>query len=178
MERDRGLATRRLAVSAVLSALGVVLLWGGAAFQVMDLAMAAIASFLVVFAVIEIRGAYPFLICAVTAVLSLLLLPIKTPALAYAAFFGYYPIVKAALERRLRAALAWVVKVVAFALGGAAALLVAAKVLLMDLSALYADWWIILLAAPVFVLYDVGLTRVISAYLCRWRGRFRFLKLH
>ena len=178
MQRDRGLATRRLAVSAVIAALGVVVLLVGAVLQVMDLAMAAIASLLVVFAVIEIRGAYPFLIYAVTAVLSLLLLPVKTPALAYAAFAGYYPMLKAVLERRLRPVLAWTVKIAVFAVGGALALLVAAKILLMDLSALYAEWWIFLITVPVFVLYDVGLTRVISAYLNRWRGRFQFLKLH
>lgn len=178
MQRGRGLATRRLAAAAVISALGVVLLWVGSILQVLDLAMAAIVSLLVVFAVIEIRGPYPFLIYAVTSVLSLLLLPVKTPALAYAAFAGYYPMVKAVLERRLARPLSWVVKTVIFVVGVALALLVAVKVLLQDPSVLLAERWVLLLAIPVFVLYDIGLTRMITAYLRRWQGRFRFLNLH
>ena len=98
MRTQSGRATRRLAVSAMLAALGVVLLLLGSFVEVLDLSMAAIASMLVVFAVIEMSRRYGVLIYAVTAVLSLLLLPTKTPALVYAAFAGYYPVLKAVLE--------------------------------------------------------------------------------
>ena len=175
--RERGKTTRRLVVSALLSALGVVLLMLGSLVQVLDLSMAAIVSLFVVFAVIEIRGPYPWLIYIVTSVLSLLLLPIKTPALVYAAFAGYYPIFKSVLERRLRAPVAWVLKIVLFGIALAVAVVVAAKVLLMDLTWVLANWWIFALAVPVFVLYDVGLTRLICAYFDRLQDRFRFLKL-
>ena len=43
--------------------------------------MAAIASLLVVFGVIEIGGKYPMLIYTVTSVLAILLLPVKTASL-------------------------------------------------------------------------------------------------
>ena len=64
--------TRALTVSAVLCALGVILLAFGALFQVLDLTMAVVASILVIFAVIELGGKYPYLIYAVTALLSVL----------------------------------------------------------------------------------------------------------
>ena len=83
-----------MTVCAMLSALGVVLLLIGSFVEVMDLSAAAIASLLCVFAVIEYGGASPWLIFAVTSVLSMVLLPTKTPALMYLAFFGYYPIIK------------------------------------------------------------------------------------
>ncbi len=165
-------------MSAVISALGVVLLMLGSLVQVLDLSMAAIVSLFVVFAVIEIRGPYPFLIYVVTSVLSLLLLPVKTPALVYAAFAGYYPILKCVLEGRLPRLWAWVLKTVIFCAGVAVAVLVAGWLLLMDLSWLLANWWVLLVSIPVFLLYDVGLTRLISAYLNRWHARFRFLNLH
>ena len=178
MRGDGGKATRRLAVSAVISALGVVLLFLGSLIQVLDLSMAAIVSVLVVFAVIEIRGPYPFLIYTVTSVLALLLLPVKTPALIYALFAGYYPILKGVLEGHLSKPLAWALKVLVFCVGAAAAVLVAAKVLLVDLTWAFANWWIFLLLIPVFVIYDIALTRLISGYLNRWRTRFKFLNLH
>ena len=178
MRSKRGNATRRLAVSAVMAALGVVFLFLGSLVQVLDLSMAAIVSLFVVFAVIEIRGPYPFLIYAVTSALSLLLLPTKTPALVYVLFVGYYPMVKSVLEGHLPRAAAWVVKVLIFCAGAAAAVFVAGKILLMDLSWLFVNWWVFLLLVPIFLLYDIALTRLISGYVNRWHTRFKFLKLH
>ena len=129
-------ATRRLAVSAVLAALGVVLLLLGSLVQVLDLSMAAIASLLVVFAVIEIGGKYPILIYLVTSVLSLLLLPVKTAALIYFVFAGYYPILKAVLEGRLAKPLAWCLKIAICCAAVAAGLFAAGKLFFMDLREL------------------------------------------
>ena len=175
--RGRGAATRRLTVSAMLVALGVVLLGLGAMVEVLDLSMAVIVSILAVFAVIEMSRGYAVLIYAATSVLSLLLLPAKTPALIYAAFAGYYPILKAILEGKLPRALAWVVKTAIFCLGVGAVLLIGARVLIMDLSWVFANWWFLLLLPPVFLLYDFALTRLISAYLLKWRPRLRLPKL-
>ena len=177
MRTKSGRATRRLTVSAMLAALGVVLLWLGAQVEVLDLSMAAIASMAVVFAVIEMDRRYAMLVYGVTAVLSLLLLPVKTPALIYAAFAGYYPVLKAVLEGKLPRGAAWCVKTISFCAGVAVALLVGAKVLLIDLTWLWANRWYLLLTLPVFLLYDVALTRLISAYLHKWRGRLRLPKL-
>jgi len=166
-------ATRRLTASAILAALGVVLLLLGSFVQVLDLSMAAIASILVVFAVIEIGGKYPMLIYAVTSVLSLLLLPVKTAALIYFVFAGYYPILKAVLEGRLTKPVAWLLKVVIFGAAVAVGLFAAGKLFFMDLSWIFANWWFLLCLLPVFVLYDIALTRLISAYLGKWRDRLR-----
>ena len=73
--------TKYLTVSAMLAALGVVLLSLGAMVEVLDISVAVLASLLTVYAVIEMGGAYPWLIWLVTSVLSLLLLPQKTPVI-------------------------------------------------------------------------------------------------
>lgn len=177
MRTESGRTTRRLAVSAMLAALSVVLLWIGSLVEVLDLSAAAIASMLVVFAVIEMSYRYGMLVFAVAAVLSLLLLPVKTPALIYAAFAGYYPVLKALLEGRLPRPIALCLKVLVFCAGVALALFVGGKVLLMDLTWLWANWWYLLLTVPVFLLYDFALTRLISAYLQKWRARLRLPKL-
>lgn len=172
MSREKK-TTRRLAVSAVLAALGVVLLLLGSLVQVLDLSMAAIASLLVVFAVIEIGGKYPILIYLVTSVLSLLLLPVKTAALIYFVFAGYYPILKAVLEGCLAKPLAWCLKIAICCAAVAAGLFAAGKLFFMDLSWIFANWWFLLCLLPIFVLYDVALTRLISAYFRKWRARLR-----
>lgn len=167
--------TRALTIAAALSALSVVLLAIGSLLQVLDLTMAVLASFFVILAVIELGGHYPYLIYVVTAVLGMLLCPSKTAPLFYLCFVGYYPIIKACLEAKLPRVLAWVIKIVIFNAGLALALFLAIKVF--TALVVPATWYYLLLPllTPVFLLYDVALTRVITAYLLRWRQRFTFL---
>ena len=167
--------TKRLTVCAMLSALGVVMLWIGSMLEIAELSMAVIASLLCVIAVIEYGGAAPWLVYTVTGILGLVLLPNKGIAATYLVFFGYYPIVKEKLERHSRV-LRWVWKELIFHV----ALLVLAAVwkwLLMPTVEM--KGWIfylalLLLAEVAFVLYDIALTRLISFYVYRLRKRVRW----
>lgn len=174
--RGRSSATRKLTAAALLAAFGVVLLGLGALVEVLDLSMAALASLFVVFAVIELGGAYPYLVYGVTAVLSLLLLPSKTPALIYALFAGYYPILKAVFEKHLPRGVALLCKVVVFNAGLALAVFLALKFFTPAADSAFGwKYWLLLIGTPVFLLYDVALTRLITFYLQRLGDRFRFL---
>ena len=168
--------TKRLTVCAMLSALGVVLLWLGSAVEVVDISMAVIASLLCVFAVIEYGKGAPWLVFAVTAVLSLLLLPQKTPAVTYLLFFGYYPILKEKLERSNRV-VSWLLKELIFN-AALALMLLSSHFLLMAAtpieSMLVYYGALVIMAEIAFPLYDIALTRLISLYLFRLRKRFRF----
>ncbi len=174
MERNRK-STRYLAISAVLCALGVILLAVGSLLQVLDLSMAALASLLVIFAVIELGGKYPYLIYVVTSVLALLIVPQKTAPLAYVCFGGFYPIIKAKLEGKLSAVPAWIVKVLIFNAGLAVAVLISFKLFAAFEVSNTVYYWLLPLCTVVFVLYDMALTKLITAYLTRWRHRFTFL---
>lgn len=166
--------TKKLTVCSMLCALGVVLLLLGSFIEVMDIAMAALASLLCIFAVVEYGGAAPWLVYAVTGVLSLILLPNKTPAAMYVVFLGYYPIIKEKLEM-LKKPIAWLLKELVFN-AALVALLVVAKFLLMP--TVNDPWWlyvaVVVLAQAVFVLYDIALTRLITFYLIKLRHRFKF----
>lgn len=167
--------TKYLTVSAMLSALGVVILSLGALAEVLDVTTAILASFLIIYAVIELGGAYPWLIWIVTSMLGILLLPQKTPALFYALFAGFYPILKEKLER-LRGIVAYPLKLLVFhlSLGG---IVLAARLLVPSLLEPEALWWmpaaLYLGALLCFVVYDVALTRLISYYLIKLQKRFR-----
>jgi hypothetical protein len=87
-------SAKRVALSAILCTLGVLFLYIGSVLEILDLTMGALASVIVIFSVIEMGGKSPYLIYAVTSVLSLLLLPNKFPAFLYFAFAGIYPILK------------------------------------------------------------------------------------
>ena len=168
-------ATRALAVSAVLSALGVVLLALGSLIEVLSLTVAVIASICVIFTVIELGGKYPYLVFAVTATLGMLLAPGKSAPLAYLCFLGWYPILKAILERHLPPLWCWVVKILVFNAGLAVLLVITLKVLTLYTVPHLWYYAFLPLFTPVFVLYDVALTRLISLYLRKWHDRFSFL---
>ncbi len=174
MKRDQiRRRTKCLTVSALLAALGVAILALGSLLDTLDLSVAALASFFCVYAVIEMRGGYPWMIWAVTSGLAFLLLPQKSPALFYL-LLGFYPMIKERIERLPRVA-AWVVKLAWLHLAGAAAIL-AFRFLLAPNAAFESRVWMLALfyVAVVFcfVLYDIAMTRLITFYLLRLKGRF------
>ena len=158
----------------MFSALGVILLYLGSIVEVVDISMAVIASLFCVLAVIEYGKGTPWMVFLVTAVLSLLLLPNKSPAVYYAFFFGFYPILKAYFER-LDKVRAWIFKEITFNVC-LAVMIVLIKLLFMPSVSIPFMMYVIavLLCEGVFVLYDIALTRLITFYMFRLRHRFKF----
>lgn len=174
--RGNSYSTKRLTMCAMLGALGVVMLYLGALIEVIDISMAVIASLLCVIAVIEYGGSAPWMIYGVTAILSVLLLPNKTPALFYALFFGFYPILKEKYEKKTMV-VAWILKFITFNISLAVMGVAVVYLVLGTNSALLNPIYIgivVLLAEAVFVLYDIALTRLISFYIISLRRRFKF----
>ena len=166
--------TRVLALCSLMSALGVVILYLGALIEVLDLSMAVVASLLVIVAVIELGGIYPWLVYAVTATLSLLLIPNKFGAVVYFAFAGFYPIIKEKLERT-PGVLCLVLKFAVFNLC-LLAMYGVASLLLLTQHLEYALWAIAVTLNLLFVLYDIALTRLIGAYVYVWRKKLKIDK--
>ena len=181
--------TKKLTLGAVLAAMGVVMLTVGGLVEVLDLSMAALASFFCIFAVIEMGKGYPIMIYLSTGILAVLLMPQSLSGWIYLLFFGYYPIVKEKLEN-LPKTFAWALKIIVFNL---AVTLYAAicyflffgelELLLTEFSSLFGmNSGGILIAIIyailnlVFAIYDFALTRLITLYLVRLRRKFRFLK--
>ena len=192
MARGISQKTKKMTAGALLAAMGVAVLFVGSLFETLDLTMAAAASFLCVFAVIELGGAYPIMIYVITGLLSVILMPHKMSGWFYILFFGYYPIIKEKLER-LSKPVAWLIKLAV--LNGALWISVAvayflflgpdqSKTVMDAFSSIFGDssigTWVAgvmyVLVNVVFIVYDVALTRLITVYLVRLRHKIRFLK--
>ncbi len=165
-------STKRLTVASMLCALCFVLMLVGSFIDVMDLSAAALSSFIVIFAVIELRGAYPTLIWAVSSLAALLLLPNKLPAIYFLMFFGWYPIVKNIFEK-LPQILSWILKTVSFALAFGIMLYVGEFFIGTDGNASELTVWLVIIGTGVFVIYDIALTKIITAYMRVWRHKLR-----
>ena len=103
---------KRIVVSGVLVALSVIILYLGCAIEVLDITMSAMVSLLVVVIVIEMGYSYAWLTYIATAILSVLLLPQKSPAIFYACFMGFYPILKSYIERIGSGLVRWIIKLI------------------------------------------------------------------
>ena len=163
--------TKLLTVGAMLSALGVIVLALGSVFQTLDLTTAALAAFFCVYAVIEMGGAYPWMIWAVISLLGLILLPQKSPAIMFL-FIGCYPILKEKFEKK-KPWLCWVLKIVTFSLM-AGLFLLTVRIFFPDELILSMSWMLVAsyaVALVTFVVYDYALTKVITLYLLRLRER-------
>lgn len=162
-----------LAVSAVLSALGVVVMLLGTVISVLDLTMVAIASIFVFFAILEMGSPYQYLIYVTTSVLSMLLLPDKFSAVLYVIFGGIYPVLKQKLEK-LPTILSWVLKAVYFN-----AVLVGAVLGAKYLFGVEEEELTLVLFAVgniAFFMYDIAMTKLITYYLLGLRKKFRIDK--
>lgn len=167
--KESRLRIKRLTVCALLSSLGVVILYFGALLDVFELCVVALAAMLIVPVVIEYGRGYPWGIYLATSILSLLLLPQKMPGATYL-LFGFYPILKAYLERLPRP-VAFALKQVAFVL--VEGLYIAASYFIIGIEKmpLWYDATLIVLGFITLNLFDIALTRLITLYLRRYRTR-------
>lgn len=160
--------TKKLALAAILSALGVVILLLGSIITVLDLTAVALASILIMIAVIEIGGAYPYLIWLVTGALSMLLLPDKFGALVYLVFGGVYPIFKAMYER-LHPVVSWVLKFSTFNVMLILMILIGSYVMGLTDTGLAFTLPVFALCNFTFFIYDIATTHLITLYLVKLR---------
>ena len=169
-------SSRIIAFSSILSALSVVLLFLGSATQILDLSCAALASIAVVFTVIEFGGIWPYLIYAVTSVLSLILLPDKFAAIVYTAFAGYYPMIKLAVEKLRRLPVEWLIKTAVF--NAALSVIIAASRFVFHIpdETVAFTWIVYAVSNAVFILFDIALSRLITLYMVNLRHRLKFFK--
>ena len=163
-------STKRLTLCAVLTARGVVVLSLGSLLEVLDLSAAALAGMLVVIVVIEVGGPWPWLVWAATGFISLLL-PLKTAAVFYLIFAGYYPILKEKIEKLRSRLLRWAIKLFFMNAALTLVILVTSYVLTLPDAALDWTWLLYLLGNIAFVLFDIAMTRLITLYLLRWRRK-------
>lgn len=176
MARRKTSFDKKIVVAGVLAALSVIILYLGCAIEVLDLTMSAIVSLLVVVIVIEMGYKYAWLTYIATAILSILLLPQKSPAIFYACFMGFYPIIKSYLERINSALVRWIIKLVV----GNAALALMFILMSLFLPDEFEGGWLMLvtylLGIIAFLMYDVALSKLITLYFVRIRERIKIYK--
>lgn len=180
----KGLSTAaKTAIGGMVVALSVVILLP-TAFEILVYALPAMAGMLTMVCVIELGKSWSLGVYFATSTIGLLLVPNKEAVVMYVAFFGYYPIVKALLESKLPKLPEYIIKFAVFNASVLLAYILLIKVFGMPFDEVMgisdnASWS--RLAVPimlgmgnvVFIVFDLALTRVATAYLAVWQRRFK-----
>lgn len=149
------------ALCAVLAALGTVLLYAGSIPGKLDIAAAVLSSVCVAIACLETGYRKALLVYAAISVISLFLLPQKTAAILFSAFFGYYPVVKIYAEWKMGMLKSYVVKY-AFLNSAVVLMLVAVQFFVKVHIVICAA--VLVLSGIMLPLYDLVLSKLIKIY--------------
>ena len=168
--------TKKISVCAMLTALGVVILYIGSVTDIMDLSVSLLASLGVLFAIAELGGKYAFAVYTGTSVLSFILVPNKWIAVYFVMFFGIMPITKRLFEKTGKI-FSWFLKMAAFN----------AEIFAFYFIAREFDFFaetesglpyllvMLLLANVSFTLADIAYTLLLREYYRKYRARIRKL---
>lgn len=126
----------KTAFGGILTALSVVLMFLTGVIPFLTFALPALAGALLILIVMEIGSKWALCVYAAVSILSLLVVADKEAAMMYAAFFGYYPVIKSFLESKLPRVFEWIVKFLIFN----AAMVLAYLVIILCSGCLWMRW--------------------------------------
>ena len=156
-------STKKIARLSVLTALGAVFLLLANVLPAGRLALLAVSSFPVCMALLMYGRGWATGVYILISILGMLIFP-GTAAIAFAAFFGYYPVLKSILERMHNTTLVWVLKYALYAIVFALYWFLASRMLLAEASAMPV-YLLALGGAVAFYVYDRCYSMLIQFYL-------------
>ena len=169
--------TFNMALSGVISALGVVIMMITAIIPTATYAMPAMAGLIAIVIVIEINKKYALASYLVVSVLSLLLAPDKEAVAFYILFFGYYPIYKQIIESKIKFRwLQWLLKISVFTVSAVAVYYIAILILGVPadefvLFGVNLPLLFLLAGIVVFIIFDYAMSGVIATYVTKFRKK-------
>lgn len=172
--------TNKITLSAIMAALAMAFMLVSY-FPYLTYAIPAIAGLFIMITVIE-NGCKWALGAYLSSAVLVFLTAEPESGIMYVAFFGYYPIIKALLERIRKPFIEWPVKIIIF--NGAVLLvyMVLAKAMNIDMEGMgtfmkYGTAVLLAAGNVVFVVYDIAVSRMASVYISVVRPKLkRFLK--
>lgn len=168
--------SKKITLCSLTAALSVVIMFTGY-FPYLTYAIPALAGIFMMIPLIECGLSWSFATYAVSSVIIFITGETESKVL-YVLFLGYYPIVKSVIEKINKQAIEWILKLLCF--NTAIVIFYYVSSFLFSISydefnlygkyAVYAFWF---LCNIVFVLYDIGISRVASYYMLNLHNKIK-----
>ncbi len=172
----------KCAIGGIVAALSLVMMISVAIIPFLTYALPAAAGILILLVVIAIDNKWAFGVYAAVSILAMLLVADKEVSVMYAAFFGYYPIVKSIFEKRLPKVLSFILKVLLFISTMLVSYYLMIKLMGLEINELeefgmMAVPMLIGMGLVAFIFYDFVLSRLVLIYNSKWKKYFhRYFK--
>ncbi len=166
----------RVAFCGLITAFALALMFATGLIPVGTYAFPCFAGMLLVAVVIEFGARWALAAFAAVSLLSFFLSGDKEAVVYFIAFFGFYPILKSAIERLKSKVLQYVIKYAVFTACIVAAFFVCKFVLMIPdeeftLFGVYLPWVFLAGAEAFFFLYDLCVSLVVRDYVLKIRGK-------
>ncbi len=173
----------KIALGAVFMALSTIFMMATSVIPIASFAFPAVAGALLVVVNIEVGRKWALLVYAGVSLLSLFISSDHTAIVSFIVFFGYYPIIKGAIEKIGKKWLEWILKMLLFNAAIIAGILLTILLFGMDILMMeYSEFTVaglgvfILACEVVFVVFDIALTRLITLLIYRILPKMRRLR--
>lgn len=168
----------KVAFGGIVTGVSIVIMFLTGVIPTLTYALPAIAGALLIAVSIEIGPKFAGVVYFAVSVLSLLVVADKEAAVMYAAFFGYYPIVKGIIEKKTNGTVSWIIKYIIFNISVISAFFIVSKVFMISYEEVeflgkYSLPVLLLIGNIVFAFYDIALTRILSVYIYNWRKHIK-----
>ncbi len=169
----------KVSLGGIVSALCLVLMFLTAVFPPLNITLPLFAGMLMTVVAIEVSPSWAWVTYATVAILSFFITPDKEAAIFFTFFFGFYPILKDTLEKIKSKILKWLLKFVVFNI--AIVIIYQLTVKLLGTVDLIEEFGfmkqfmlpgLIIMFNGIFILYDITLSMVKTAYLKWFRPTF------
>ena len=177
--QKRSSESRKIALSGVFGSLAAVLMLMGGILPLATYVAPALAGILIVPVAIEFGIKTGYVLYAAIGLLSLFVVPDKEMSLIFVFFLGFYPLLKASIERMRSRAAQWAVKLAVFnacIVGILFLFPIGAVVEEFESMGIPFTGLLLLMGNVTFVIYDVAVARIIGLYCARFRARL--MKMH
>ncbi len=168
--------TKKLTLCGIMASLAIVVMLCGY-FPYLTYAIPAIAGLFMMVPLIECGVSWAFGSYIATALITLLIGETETKIL-FVILFGYYPILKSLIEKLKSFVLEWVLKLLCFNAAAIASYFIMSfmfSISFEDFGTLgeYGAYIFLALCNVVFVIYDIGISRVASYYVFALHDRIK-----
>jgi MFS family permease len=136
-------------------------------------ALPAIAGLLLIVVVVEMGSGWAWPVYIAVSILSVLLAGDKEAVMMYILFFGYYPVLKANIEKTRMKYLTWILKFAVFNVSMIACYYISITILgvpeeSFTIRGLYLPWVFLAVGNMTFLIYDFAISSLVLAYYQRF----------